>query len=334
MAIDRKSLFEKKAQILVVDDNQQNIDLLEAYLISVGYEVLSAVNGKDALEQVATSDIDLIILDIMMPGIDGYEVCTRLKADDNTRLIPIIMLTALNALDDKIRGIECGADDFLNKPVNRVELLARVRSLVDNKKLNENLINTRNVIFTLSLAVEAHVPFARGHSERVSHLIEKFSIKLGFDKAFSDSLKEAAILHDLGKIGISRTILHKPEILTADEFTEIKKHPEIGEKICLPLNFSDIKLPAIRHHHERYDGSGYPDGLKRSDIPLGARIMSITDAFDAMISDRPYRKAMPVRDALCILEDEAGKQWDKDLVNIFVKLVSSKDIGVVENLKQ
>lgn len=323
MAIDPENLFNNKAKILVVDDNQQNVDLLEAYLLSVGYDVIAAMNGMDALQLVTTHDIDLIILDIMMPGIDGYEVCTRLKDDENTRLIPVIMLTALNALDDKIKGIECGADDFLNKPVNRVELLARVRSLVNSKKLNESLISARNVIFTLSLAVEAHVPFARGHSERVSIYCEKLATKLGYDKKFSESLKEAAILHDLGKIGIARTILHKPETLTDDEFKEIKKHPEIGEKICEPLKFADIKLPAIRHHHEHYDGSGYPDGLKGSDIPISARMMSITDAFDAMISDRPYRKAMSVDDAINVLEKEAGTQWDIDLVKIFIEIVKN-----------
>lgn len=315
-------MFDSKSKILVVDDNEQNVDLLEAYLVSSDYEVITAYNGDEALQKVAEHDIDLIILDIMMPGTNGYEVCRQLKGEEDTRLIPIIMLTALTELDDKIKGIDCGADDFLNKPVNRIELLARVRSLISNKKLNENLISARNVIFTLSLAVEAHVPFARGHSERVSFYCDKLAKELGYDEKFANSLKEAAILHDLGKIGISRTILHKPDFLTEIEFVEIRKHPEIGEKICAPLRFADIKLPVIRHHHERFDGKGYPDGLRGDDIPLGARIMAITDAFDAMTSDRPYRGAMSIDKAMDILNEEAGKQWDNELIEIFIRILS------------
>lgn len=313
--------WNRKPKILVVDDCAQNVDLLEAYLTAADYDVATAADGEDALEKIGKENFDLIISDIMMPKLNGYDLCRRLKSDEETRLIPVILITALRELNDKIKGIEAGADDFLNKPFNSLELLARAKSLIKTKQLNENLENAKNVILTLSLAVEAHDPFLRGHSERVADYSRKLAEELGFDQKFNNSLKEAAILHDLGKLGISRAILHKPGPLTMGEFTEVKKHPEIGEKICEPLKTTHIKLPVIRHHHERIDGRGYPDKLAGTAIPMGARIMAVADAFDAMVSDRPYRRALSVDQAIAILKQGSGKQWDDELVKVFIDIL-------------
>ena len=320
--------LKAKPRVLVADDNPQNIDLLDAYLTASDYEVIFAVDGDDALNKISDGNIDLIILDVMMPKLDGYEVCRRLKSREETRMIPVIMLTALSDLNDKIKGIECGADDFLNKPFNSLELLARARSLISTKRLNENLESAKNVIFTLSLAVEAHDPFLRGHSERVAFYCGKLAAALGLNHNFIAALKEAAILHDIGKLGIAQTILHKPGPLNEEEFSDIKEHPLKGEKICEPLKFAHIKLPVIRHHHERVDGRGYPDNLIGAEIPLGARIMAIADAYDAMVSDRPYRRAMPIEQAIAILESEAGKQWDYQLVKVFIGILAKKTAAV------
>lgn len=321
--------LEARPKVLVVDDNPQNVDLLEAYLVAGDYDVLRAFDGEDALEKIAVNKLDLIIMDIMMPKLNGYEVCRRLKCRDDTRLIPVIMLTALNELNDKVKGIESGADDFLSKPFNSLELLARVRSLINTKRLNENLESAKNIIVTLSLAIEAHDSFSSGHSERVSFYCEMISRELGLNQHFVTAIREAAILHDLGKIGIAQKILHKPGPLTAAEYFEIQKHPIIGEKICEPLKSTHLKLPVIRHHHERIDGRGYPDKLAGTDIPLGARIMAIADAFDAMISDRPYRHAMPIDQAISVLQEESGKQWDGELVGVFISC-----LGETSSLKK
>jgi len=310
------------AKILVVDDNEPTRELLRDSLRSAGYEVISAKNGKEALQKVKEETLDLILLDVMMPEVDGYEVCAKLKGDEETRLIPIVMLSVLSDLSDKMRAIEVGADDFLNKPVSRIELLTRVRSLVRVKYLNEALENVKNVIFSLSAAIEANDPYVRGHSERVSQRSAYFAKQLGLSDKVQDILMNAGMLHDLGKIGISRDILHKPGPLTESEFAQIKAHPLYSEKICQPLRSTSLLLPIIRHHQERYDGKGYPDRLEGKNIPLGARILAITDAYDALTSERPYRSALSKEEALKVLKEGAGTQWDPELIKKFISMLT------------
>jgi putative two-component system response regulator len=284
------------------------------------YLVLTASNGQQALKIVERERPDLVILEVVMPGMNGYEVCKELKEDESTRFIPVVMITALTGDEYKVQGIEAGADDFLQKPFNRLVLLARVRSALRVKSLTDELASAESVIYSLALAIEEKDPYTRGHSLRVSVYSVELGQAIGLSPSEQEMLRKAALLHDVGMIGIDEKIVHKPGPLTPDELAHMKEHAVKGEKICEPLKFATPFLPVIRHHHEWWNGQGYPDGLSRNGIPLGARIIAIADAFDAMTSQRPYRVAMSVKKALTRLEDGSGRQWDPDLINLFIKL--------------
>ncbi len=320
--------------ILVVDDSEQNVQLLDAYLTSDGYEVISALNGYEALEHVKGGRLpDLIILDIMMPGLNGYEVCRELKSAHDTQRIPVMMLTALQDMEDKVKGFEAGADEFLSKPVEKMELLIRVKALLRTKHLNEDLESARDVIYTLALAIEANDPYTRGHSERVADYAGRLAQRMGLSENEADVIRNAGILHDVGKIGISETILQKPGPLTNEELVSVQDHPVIGEKICKPLRSANTLLKIIRHHQERYDGDGYPDGLKGDEIPMEARVISVADAYDAMTSPRPYRPPMSHRQVIDVLRRESGKQWDPDVVREFLEMIREEEEPARESQK-
>ncbi len=280
---------ERKPSVLVVDDIQANLELMEAVFQRAGYTVHMALGAYPALEICKSHAVDIAILDVMMPGIDGFELCKKLKSQADRYFFPVILLTALNDKKSKITGIECGADDFISKPFDVVELLTKVRSLLKLKELHEELDHSENIIFSLIVAMEASDYYTKGHSTRVGELAREFGSFLGFPVKELEILKKAGILHDIGKIGFSENILRKPDSLTEEEIKIIRKHPLIGESICRPLLSMQSVLPAIRSHHERWDGTGYPDSLCKDDIPLMARILCILDSYDAMVSIRPYR---------------------------------------------
>jgi putative two-component system response regulator len=312
-------------RILIVDDSPQNVQLLEAYLVEAGYEIIAAGSGDEALQKLdGEEQPDLIILDVMMPGLDGYQVCEKIKSSHETQRLPVMMLTALTEIDDKVKGFEAGADEFLSKPIDKMELLLRVKSLLRTKHLNEDLENARDVIYTLALAIEANDPYTRGHSERVAQYSSRIAQRLNLSAEQIDVVNNAGILHDVGKIGISETILQKPGPLTDKELTAVQDHPVIGEKICKPLRSANLLLTVIRHHQERYDGEGYPDRLAGADIPIEARVIAVADAYDAMTSPRPYRPPMSQRQVLGTLKREAGKQWDPDVVEVFLQLIEKE----------
>ncbi len=304
--------------VLVVDDEAVNRKLVQALLSSRGYRVEEASNGEEAVSKVRALRPDLILLDIMMPRLDGLQTCRILKQDEETRLIPVVLLTALAALDDRVTGIEAGADDFLTKPFNAVELLARVRSLIHVKHLNDQLERTEGILFTLAAAVEAKDPYTGRHLRRLVEYAGRISQALALPPRAERINEYGAILHDIGKIGVPEAILNKPGKLTPEEFAIIKQHPEIGERICQPLRFGPEIGPIVRGHHERWDGGGYPDGLAGEAIPLGARIVAVADSFDAMTTDRPYRKALPLEQVWETLRTGAGTQWDPAVVDAFI----------------
>ncbi len=309
-------------RILIVDDNAQNLELLEGLLCSRGYDTSKAYNGREAIERVAEEPPDLVLLDVLMPIMDGYEACKRLKEDEKTRLIPIVLLTALDSVEDKVKGIEAGADDFITKPFQKPELLARVKSLIRVKQLHAELENAQDVLFSLALAIDFNDPYTHGHSQRVSELSHKLADFLKLSNRDKDNVKNAGILHDIGKIATDKGVLHKPGALNGVEFKHVKEHPVIGEKICEPLNFAKPLLPIIRGHHEKFNGSGYPDGLSGDDIPLGARIMAIVDVYDALTSVRPYRSDIPTEVAVEVMKAEAVKgYWDGELLDAFAAML-------------
>jgi putative two-component system response regulator len=308
--------------VLVVDDHPLNLELIEGCLADVDCRVITATDGIEALELVKKDRPDLVLLDVMMPRMDGYEVCQRLKESPEGKLLPVVMVTALGQIADRVRGLEVGADDFIVKPIERVELVARVRSLLRVKQLYDRLDDAQRTIFSLARAVEAKDSSLEAHTERVGMNARRLGEALGLGEETLDDLLWGGVIHDIGKIGIPDSILLKPGPLTVDEFDLMKQHVFIGEEIARPLRSAHDLLPIIRHHHERIDGTGYPDGLAGEAIPLGGRIVAICDAFDAMISDRPYRKGLTHANAMATLVAGAGTQWDGQLVAIFQTLVS------------
>ena len=319
----RSMASEGTSTILLVDDDPRNLKLLEAFLNSLPYEILKANNGEEALLLVQKQEVDLILLDVMMPGINGYEVCRRLKTQENTRLIPIVLITALDDLESRVKGMESGADDFISKPVNRIEILARTKSLIKNKKLNNSLTNIENVLFSLANAVEAKDRYTQGHTTRVAGLAMTLGKKIGLEEKEMEALRIGGMLHDIGKIGIPENILNKPGPLDAAEWELMKQHSNIGHKICRPLGKTlGLALEVIRHHHEKLDRSGYPDGLGAQHLSMAARIMAVVDIYDALTSDRPYRRAFSREEALQLLkkEAEAGK-LDQRIVEDLSQLV-------------
>ncbi|NJD68606.1 MAG: metal-dependent phosphohydrolase [Candidatus Methylomirabilota bacterium] len=313
-----------RGTILVVDDQEVNSALIETILAPQGYEIISATDGKRALELVATRPPDLILLDVIMPGMSGFEVCTRLKEDERTRLIPIVMVTSLSDLPDRIRGIEVGADDFLSKPFHPAELSARVRSLLRVKQFTDELEDAEDVLCALALSVEAKDAYTDGHCERLARYSVALGRSLGLPKDQLRALHRGGYLHDVGKIAVPESILNKTTELTEEESRIIREHPIIGERICKPLKSLKFVLPIIRHHHERWDGRGYPDGLAREKIPLAARIIQTVDIYDALMTARPYKPSLDLHQAVMIMRQAAQEgSCDRRLIEQFIGLLQS-----------
>lgn len=327
------SVTTGKATILVADDNEMNRELLSDILIGEGYKVVCAEDGDEAIREIATRAIDLALLDVMMPGQTGFEVCQSIKSKPETRFIPVVLVTGLTSVDERIRGIRAGADDFLSKPVNSQELLARTRSLLRLKEYTDELENAETVLFSLALSIEAKDPYTKGHCDRLSSYSEALGHRLGLPSEQCIALRRAGVVHDIGKIGVPEHILIKQDSLTDVEWKVMKEHPVTGERICSPLKSFRLVLPIIRHHHEKLDGSGYPDGLRSDKIPLTARVLQITDIYDALVTDRPYRKALAHEEAIRIMRDEARRGWwDKTLIDEFEALLCWQ-APVVEPIK-
>lgn len=309
------------AKILVVDDDPAIRDILVRILQRENYTPITATNGLEALDKVVHESPDLILLDVTMPILDGFEVCRRLKDNERTALIPVTMLTGLDDREHRRRGVEVGADDFLTKPIEQSLLRARLRSQLRIKRLTDQLDRTESVIFMLALAVEAKDAYTEGHLRRLSSYSEQLALAANLDQHQVKAIRLGGLLHDIGKISIDDAILGKPSQLTEEEYNHIKRHPEEGARIVAPMRFASEVGPIIRHHHERWDGSGYPDGLRGEDIPIGARIVAIVDAYDAMMTDRPYRKSLGLEEALRRLRAGRGREWDPDLLDLFIRLI-------------
>jgi putative two-component system response regulator len=279
--------------ILVADDNEANRELVSALLTAEGYQVVCAADGQQARQAVDSDSVDLALLDVIMPRPTGFELCQAMKSKSETRLIPVVLLTSLNSEADRIHGLMCGADDFLSKPVNKHELLARVYSLLRLKQFTDELDNAETVLFSLALTIEAKDPYTEGHCDRLSKYSVALGEKLGLPEDLRVALRRGGLIHDIGKLAVPESILLKPGPLTPEERKIMEQHTITGERICAPLRSFRHVLPIIRHHHEKWDGSGYPDGLKSEQIPLTARILQITDIYDALTTDRPYPRLFP-----------------------------------------
>jgi putative two-component system response regulator len=309
-------------RILVVDDNADNAALMSQLLQSRGYLVRVAHHAYEAEREIRAHPPDLILLDVIMPGKSGYDLCRELKSEPATRLIPLVMITGLTDREDKIRGIEAGADDFLNKPIFPEELFARVRSLLKLKEFTDELENAEDVLCTLGLSVEARDPYTEGHCERLARYASEMGRHLELEAEEVVALRRGGYLHDLGKITVPDEILKKGSDLTPNEWQIMKQHPITGEMICRPLKSLRMVLPIIRNHHEHWNGSGYPDGLYGDKIPLLPRVLQVVDVYDALITQRPYKPALPHDAAAETMRREAAAGlWDPKLVNEFFKML-------------
>ncbi len=321
MSIPARLEAPRPQKILIVDDHPFNLEVLEQYLRPEGYAVVRARDGVEAIEKFVAEEPDLIVMDVMMPRLNGFRVTEQLKSLEEASWVPIVLVTALSDPEDRIRATDAGADGFLSKPYHQGELLSKVRSLLKLKARFDAKDTQESVIFSLAAAVEAKHVYTRGHSERVAHYAVRLARHLDFDERDVLNLRYAGLLHDIGKIGMADAILDKPGALTDVEYAIVRSHSVIGARICTPLRAASAITPMIRHHHERFDGCGHPDSLAGRDIPVGARIMAICDTWDAMTSTRAYRKAMPREDALAILRRERSSgQWDEELVAPFLDL--------------
>jgi putative two-component system response regulator len=312
-------------RILVVDDNPHNPLLMRELLTRRSYDVTIANNAAEAEVQMREHPPDMVLLDVIMPDKSGYDLCRQWKEDHATRLIPIVMITGLSDREDKIRGIEAGADDFLNKPIFPEELFARVHSLLKLKDYTDELDNAEAVLCTLGLSVESRDPYTEGHCERLARYASSLGEHLGLDWESQVALKRGGFLHDLGKVAIPDEILKKGANLSPEEWRVMKRHPGVGENICRPLRSLRLVLPIIRHHHEHWDGSGYPDQLTGSNIPLLARVLQTVDVYDALRTERPYKPARPHQEAERIMLQEAERGfWDMSIVREFFRMLASR----------
>jgi len=309
--------------VLVVDDGAANRELIEACLAGINCEIRTADSGITALAMIEAAPPDLVLLDVQMPGMDGYEVCLRIKARPRGELLPVVMITALDQVHDRVMALEAGADDFMSKPVERIELVARVRAALRLKALYDKLDSVEQVIFSLAAAVEAKDSFTERHTKRVGESARMVGELMKLPEADLDALYRGGIVHDIGKIGVPDSILLKPGPLEVDEQVSMHAHPVIGEAIVRPLRSGTSLLPIIRHHHEHFDGTGYPDRLRGAEIPRLARIVSVCDAYDALVSDRPYRPGLAPEEAMAVLHRGAGTQWDPEVVSLFSSQIHS-----------
>jgi putative two-component system response regulator len=312
--------------VLIVDDMAGNARLVEALLAEDGHAVRTACGGAQALRLVRDDPPDLVLMDVLMPLVDGFTACRAIKDDPETRLIPIVLVTSLDDTASRVRGIEAGADDFISKPFNGVELSARVRSLLRIKAYTDELDDAESVLMSLALTIEARDGATGGHCERLSHYASAMGRTLGLEPEAVQALQRGGFLHDIGKVGIPDAILQKAGPLTPDEYALMKEHTTIGDRLCGELRSLRAVRPIVRHHHERLDGGGYPDGLRGDAVPLLAQIMGIVDGFDAMTTDRPYAAARPAEWAAEELRREAARGWRRaDLVSTFLDQVTRPD---------
>ncbi|MBV9497111.1 MAG: response regulator [Acidobacteria bacterium] len=300
--------------VLAVDDNEQNLQLLQEYLWSWGYDVVTARDGAEALDLYPKHDPSIIVLDVMMPNVDGYEACARIKAQPGGRTIPILMLTALTGTDDKIRALECGADDFLNKPINREELRTRIRSLIKIRNLRKELDSSENIILTLTTALENKDPRSGGHVQRVARHAKRLAERLGMRRDEIDTIEKGAMLHDVGMIGIADQLLLKPSP-TDEDRRQIGEHTRMGASILEPMKTFAAFVPIVRWHHERADGSGFPDGLTIDAIPIEAQVVGVANRYDELVHEEDFS---PEAAASKLMNEAEGGAFDSQLVRTFL----------------
>lgn len=312
----------------MVEDDAATREMLADCLSKFGYGVTSAASAEAAVELLEAGAPDLVLSDVHMPGMSGVDLCARLKADPRFRLTPLILLTGVSDLKARIAGLAAGADDFFAKPCDVVELRTRVASLLRVKVLLDHLEQAETVMTALGLTIEARDPYTAGHCERLAMSAMALGRVIGADEITIEALGLAGFLHDLGKVAVPDGVLLKPGPLDPDERAVIERHPVVGANLVQGMKTLSAALPIIRHHHERWDGSGYPDRLGGRAIPLGARVMAIVDVYDALTTVRPYKPALRQDEALSILRGETDRDlWDPNMTTAFVETLKEQGLS-------
>lgn len=324
--LELESPTRSDALVLVVEDDPDLRAFVTRLLEHDGYQVIAVADGEAGYLAVAEHAPDLVLLDVGLPKVDGYEVTRWLRRDPRTATLPILLVTGRTTPEEVVAGLDAGADDFVRKPYNPAELMARIRSALRLRRALVGMEAAHAVVTALANAVEAKDTPTELHCQRLAHLAIRLARRVGLPDAELDAVAYGALLHDVGKIGIHDAILTKPGPLSDDEWVLMRRHPVIGERICAPLAAFAAFGPIIRHHHERWDGTGYPDGLRGEAIPIGARVVALVDAFDAMTHARAYRAARSVADALAEVIRLAGRQFDPELAPLLVDQVSREPL--------
>jgi putative two-component system response regulator len=326
-----ENLLEDAAQtptILIVDDLDLNRHLLKAILKTESYRILEAKRPSAALKLLEQEKVDLVVLDMVMPGMSGPDFCRALKADRSTHLIPILVITGMQGAENEIAGIESGADEFLVKPLLPAVVRTRVRGMLRSKALIDSLDEAETILFALAKSVEARDNYTGMHCERLAAYSVQLGQAIGLSRAEQLALYRGGYLHDIGKVGISDSILFKTGLLTAEEWQVMRMHTIRGEEICRPMKTLAPVLPIIRSHHERWDGSGYPDGLAGDEIPLLARIMQVADIYDALTTARSYKLAFSHSHAIEIMLEESQRGWrDPELIPLFAEIMKQGTVA-------
>lgn len=326
---------ESKSTILIVDDEVSGRDTLEAILEPEGYILVMAENGYQALEKAVQIKPDVILLDVMMPGMNGFEVCRRIRSEEQLAEIPIIFLTALDDRQSLLNSLEAGADEFISKPFDRFELRARLLGITRlNRfhKLSKERLNLEIAHIELKAAYDATIEGwsramdlrdreTEGHTQRVTELTLKLAALAGIDQTELVHIRRGALLHDMGKLGIPDSILLKPDKLSTDEWELMRQHPQLAYDMLYPIEYLHPALDIPYCHHEKWDGSGYPRRLKGEQIPLSARIFAVVDVWDALTSDRPYRRALGRAEVLEYIKEQSGKHFDSQIVELFLQVI-------------
>jgi len=310
------------ARVLVVDDDPGVSGVFERLLTTEGYSVCVAADAASALEAVASHNPDVILLDVVFPGGDGFALCQTLKRDAVTRLTPVILVTGLTDRESRIKGRQAGADDFLTKPVDAQELLARVGSLARVKRYTDDLESAASVITTLTVMIETRDGYTEGHCHRMANYAAAVGRTLGLGNPDLQALHRGGFLHDIGMLAIPTAVLQKPGRLEPEEFALVKTHTVLGDDLCRNLRSLQAVRPIVRHHHERLDGSGYPDGLQGTEVPLLAQIIGVVDVYDAVTSRRPYQPVQSANDAVQLLREEVRRGWrQRQIVDAFEGII-------------
>lgn len=309
-------------KVLVVDDMVTNRKLLGYVLRPSEFRLVEASDGTQALDVLRKEEIDIVLLDVMMPGIDGFETCRRIRQELGLTSLPVIMLTSMGSPDDVAKGMAAGADGYITKPFNSVELLTRVKAEIQRKLLTDRVIDAEMALLSMGRMVEARGNNVGDHCDRLAHAGVAFGKALGLGHDDLEALRQGSVLHDIGKLGIPEAILFKKGKLDAEEWQIMKQHTVIGEALCSPLRTMQRTADIARCHHEKWNGSGYPDGLKGEEIPLVVRVFQIVDIFDALSSERPHKPAFSTEKVIEVMKQEtADGFWDPKLMEVFLNLL-------------